>query len=146
MMPVWIKERAKSLKTNLKKNTYKGDNRYLSFHERLCRFNQNKINRIIESASDELINTNSRREELEVFFQISVLIKYLRRSLSSVQLQGYNSFTKAELVHRVFAEHLFRYQRLSISWLLVAPSETNEIKHKYQIRKRDSFSLVSKNY
>ena len=55
MMPVWIKERAKSLKTNLKKNTYKGDNRYLSFHERLCRFNQNKINRIIESASDELI-------------------------------------------------------------------------------------------
>ena len=50
MMSVWIKERAKSLKTNLKKNTYKGDNRYLSFHERLCRFNQNKINRIIESA------------------------------------------------------------------------------------------------
>ena len=50
MMPVWIKERAKSLKTNLKKNTYKGDNRYLSFHERLCRFNQNEINRIIESA------------------------------------------------------------------------------------------------
>ena len=34
---------------------YKGDNRYLSFHERLCRFNQNKINRIIESAPDELI-------------------------------------------------------------------------------------------
>ena len=28
----------------------KGDNRYLSFHERLCRFNQNKINRITESA------------------------------------------------------------------------------------------------
>ena len=28
---------------------YKGDNRYFSFHERLCRFNQNKINRIIES-------------------------------------------------------------------------------------------------
>ena len=55
MMSVWIKERAKSLKTNLKKNTYKGDNRYLSFHERLCRFNQNKINRIIESASDKLI-------------------------------------------------------------------------------------------
>ena len=36
---------------------YKGDNRYLSFHERLCRFNQSKINRIIESASDELIKT-----------------------------------------------------------------------------------------
>ena len=50
MMPVWIKERAKSLKTNLKKNTYKGDNRYLSFHERLCRFNQNETKRIIESA------------------------------------------------------------------------------------------------
>ena len=29
---------------------YKGDNRYLSFHERLCRSNQNEINRIIESA------------------------------------------------------------------------------------------------
>ena len=29
---------------------YKGDNRYLLFHEHLCRFNQNKINRIIESA------------------------------------------------------------------------------------------------
>ena len=29
---------------------YKGDNRYLSFHECLCRFSQNKINRIIESA------------------------------------------------------------------------------------------------
>ena len=63
MMSVWIKERAKSLETNLKKEykfeiqeimhsqyKYKGDNRYLSFHERLCRFNQNKINRIIESA------------------------------------------------------------------------------------------------
>ena len=34
---------------------YKRDNRYLSFHERLSRFNQNKINRIIKSASDELI-------------------------------------------------------------------------------------------
>ena len=34
---------------------YKRDNCYLSFHERLCRFNQNKINRIIESASDKLI-------------------------------------------------------------------------------------------
>ena len=61
MMPVWIKERAKSLETNLKKNKnskfkraiqykYKGDNCYLSFHERLCRSNQNEINRIIESA------------------------------------------------------------------------------------------------
>ena len=29
---------------------YKGDNPYLSFHERLCRFNQKKINGIIESA------------------------------------------------------------------------------------------------
>ena len=29
---------------------YKGDNRYLAFHERLCRFNQNDINGIIESA------------------------------------------------------------------------------------------------
>ena len=28
---------------------YKGDNRYFSFYQRLCRFNQNKINRIIES-------------------------------------------------------------------------------------------------
>ena len=27
---------------------YKGDNRYLSFRECSCRFNQNKINRIIE--------------------------------------------------------------------------------------------------
>ena len=34
---------------------YKGDNFYLSFHEHLCRFNQNKINCIMESASDELI-------------------------------------------------------------------------------------------
>ena len=50
MMPVCIKERAKSLKTSLRKNTYKGDNRYLSFYERVCRFNQNEINRIIESA------------------------------------------------------------------------------------------------
>ena len=50
MMPVCIKERAKSLKTNLRKNTYKGDNRYLSFYESLCRFNQNETNRIIESA------------------------------------------------------------------------------------------------
>ena len=33
----------------------KADNRYLSFHERLCKFNQNKSNRIIESDSDELI-------------------------------------------------------------------------------------------
>ena len=32
------------------KYKYKGDNRYLSFHERLSRFNQNKINRIIETA------------------------------------------------------------------------------------------------
>ena len=29
---------------------YKGDNRFLSFHDRLCRFNQNETNRIIESA------------------------------------------------------------------------------------------------
>ena len=29
---------------------YKEDNGYLSFHERLCRFNQNETNRIIESA------------------------------------------------------------------------------------------------
>ena len=29
---------------------HKGDNHYLSFHQHLCRFNQNKINRIIESA------------------------------------------------------------------------------------------------
>ena len=70
MISILIKERAKSLKTNLKKEyefgiqeimhsqyKYKGDNRYLSFHERLCRFNQSKINRIIESASDELIKT-----------------------------------------------------------------------------------------
>ena len=29
---------------------YKGDNCYLSFQESLCRFNQNEINSIIESA------------------------------------------------------------------------------------------------
>ena len=63
MMSVWIKERAKSLETNLKKEykfeiqeimhsqyKYKWYNRYISFHERLCRFNQNKSNRIIVSA------------------------------------------------------------------------------------------------
>ena len=63
MMSVWIKERAKSLETNLKKEykfeiqeimhsqyKYKGDKCYLSFHERLSRFNKKKINRIIESA------------------------------------------------------------------------------------------------
>ena len=55
MMSVLIKDRAKSLETNLKKykfeiqeimlsqHKYKGDNRYLYFHERLCRSNQNEI-------------------------------------------------------------------------------------------------------
>ena len=37
---------------------YKGENRYFSFQERHCGFNQSKINRIMESASDELINRN----------------------------------------------------------------------------------------
>ena len=62
MMSVWIKEEAKILETNLKKEyklkiqeilhskyKHRGDNSYISFQERLCRFNQNKINHIIES-------------------------------------------------------------------------------------------------
>ena len=47
---------------------YKGDNRYLLFRGRLCRFNQDKINRIIESRADELIIMNQiidcRRSEI----------------------------------------------------------------------------------
>ena len=62
MMSVWIKERENCLKTNLKRMQIRNsggnaftiqiqrDNRYLLFHEHLCRFNQNKINCIIESA------------------------------------------------------------------------------------------------
>ena len=66
MMSVLIKDRAKSLETNLKKykfkiqeimlsqHKYKRDNRYLYFHERLVDLTKTKsrpeINRIIESA------------------------------------------------------------------------------------------------
>ena len=48
-------------------------------------------------------DTKSRHEKLEVLFQIFFL------------MQVYNSFTEAKLFHRVFADHLCQYQRLSIS-------------------------------
>ena len=90
-------------------------------------------------------NTKSMHEKLQVFFQIIFFIKYLR-SLSLAELQAYNSFTKAKLFHRVFAEHLCQYQRLSIYqcnvlWLLL---KTHAFKHMYQICKRNSFSSFFK--
>ena len=69
---------------------YKGDNRYLSFHERLCRFNQNKINRIIESAFSRADNKNFDRLALlykimsqnskttSTLFQLNHISKYFQ--------------------------------------------------------------------
>ena len=56
---------------------YKRDNRYLSFHERLSRFNQNKINRIIKSASDELITNETLTMESVFGIVIGVWIGQL---------------------------------------------------------------------
>ena len=72
-----------------------------------------------------------------MLFQIIFIIKYLRRSLSLVELYAYSSFTKTELFHR----DLEKIEQL-VEQLLVAASETREFKHIYQIRKRDSVSLV----
>ena len=56
---------------------YKSDNRYLSFHERLSRFNQNKINRIIKPASDELITNETLAMESVFGIVIGVWIGQL---------------------------------------------------------------------
>ena len=43
---------------------HKGENRYLSIHGRLCRFNQIKINRIIESAFSQADNNYFHSKEV----------------------------------------------------------------------------------
>ena len=74
-------------------------------------------------------NVKGSHQELEVFFQIIISIKYLRESLSLVELQAYSSFTKNEL-YQGAAEQLF-----------ATASEAPEYKHMYQIGERDSLSL-----
>ena len=58
------------------------------------------------------------------------LIKYLRRNLYLVEVWAYSSLSTAKLLHIVFPEHVFRYQRLSISqnsfwWLLLKLMNSN---------------------
>ena len=60
---------------------YKGDNRYLSFQERLFRFDQSKINRIIESASDELIN-----RDMVDFYGNNLLLPTLKKKTLSLRI------------------------------------------------------------
>ena len=67
-----IKERAKSLKTNLKKNTNSEFKRHSQY--KYIRGNQNKINRVIESAFDELIIKSC--EGFIVFLKSIVFFKF----------------------------------------------------------------------
>ena len=76
-------------------------------------------------------------QKLEMFFQIIFLIKYLRRSLSLLELQAYtDSFTEFCRTSNLILKSIYLVEQL-----LVAAFERRESKHMYQIRKRDSLSL-----
>ena len=74
-----------------------------------------------------------------MFFQI-----ILRRSLSLVEnCRRTAAFIKTELFHRDLQKIYFDIKgSLFRKKLFVAPSETIEFKHMYQIHKRDSVSFV----